>query len=123
MRLKHQLRLLVTILAVGSLALPVAAQAGKKCGMKTSYSTCCARGGIIYNQTDGKYYRVPSAKCNYVYRAVDLNYVKVAKYGTYCSCKTGKCYKHMVSVSCQDRPGYWWGTTWMAPSQECWYHK
>jgi hypothetical protein len=126
MRLKHQLRLLVTILAVGSLAMPVTTLAGKHCGMKKSSSncsSCCGRGGIMYNQYDGKYYNVPGCKGSYVYRAVDLSYVKVAKYGTHCSCKTGKCHKHMVSVSCQDRPGYWWGSTWMAPSQECWYHK
>lgn len=112
MRLKHQLRLLVTILAVGSLAMPIAAQAGgKHCGKK--YSSCCMRNGIIFNETDGKYYPVPGTKGGYVYRSVDGKYVKVTEYGT--------CYKRMVNVTCQATPGHWWNTTWMAPSHECWY--
>lgn len=102
MRLKHQLRLLITILAVSSIALPGAAMAHKKC---CSYM---GKGGVIYNETDGMYYRVPSTKCGYVYRAVDLKYVKVAKKG-------------MVGVTCQMQPGFWWGSTWYAPHNECWY--
>ncbi len=112
MKIRKHLRLLILTLAVTSLALPVAALAHCK-------KSCMGKSGVVYNETDGRYYPVPSAKRNMVYRVVDGRYVPVRTYSSYCakhhSCKT------MVSVRCQTRPGYWWQTTWMPTSQECYY--
>lgn len=115
MKMKQHLRLLVLFLAVGALALPAVSQAcggKKKCGG-------CYRGGMIYNQTDGRYYSVPSGKSNMVYRSVDGQLIPVGKYG-YNSCKRHH-YRYVSGVRCQATPGWWWNTTWMPAGQECWY--
>lgn len=113
MKFKKSLRLLVISLAITSLAAPMAAQAGKRCCSKDMgcYTKTCSmsgKGGIMYNEYTGKYYRVSGDVGRTVYRGIDNHYIPVAT-------------KSRVNVACRMQPGHWWGTTWMAPSQECWY--
>lgn len=111
------MRLLVLFLAIGSLALPITSQA---CGKYRHGCYTGCKSGLIYNENDGLYYPVPTSGSRMVYRSEDGRLIPVGKYG--CGhCTRHKCYDRVVSVRCQDRPGYWWMTTWMAPSKECWY--
>lgn len=101
MKMKQTLCSLVLGATIAAFALPAAA-------CHNSYMGCKMKGGVMFNQNDGKYYRVPG-KCAMVYRGVDYKLVPVATY------------KHVAGVKCEPRAGYWWNTTWMAPSQECYY--
>src|SRR3990167_6015635 len=110
MKLKKPLRLLVISLAITSLAMPMAAQAGKQCTKQCTskrMSCCAGKGGIMYNENTNRYYPVDGGTSRMVYRGVDFSYMPVAS-------------KSKVNVACRMQPGHWWGTTWMAPSQECW---
>lgn len=102
---KRQIRLLILSLSVLALALPMSAQAYKRCG-----DGCGKGGGVIYNETDGMYYNVPSKCRGMVYRSVDNRLVPV-----------GKMHKTVVGVRCEMRAGHWWGYTWFPESKECWY--
>lgn len=102
------IRLIVLSLAMCALTLPLAAEAGKCRGGKS---------GVIYNQTDGKYYSVPGKCPGMVYRTVDGRMLPVGK--MYCGKK--HCKTIVTGVSCQMRPGHWWGYTWYPSSNECWY--
>jgi hypothetical protein len=99
--MKQHLRLLVLSLSLVAIALPASASAGHKWGCKN-------KGGMMFNENDGMYYRVPG-KSGMVYRGVDNKLIPVASY------------KHVTGVKCEPRDGYWWSTHWMAPSQQCYY--
>ena len=106
MKFNYRMWLVTLFLVIGSLALPAAAQA---CG------SCC-KGGKIFNETDGRFYPIPSKSCG-VYRSVNGKYIRVSGYS---------CHKHhhkcmMVGVRCEVRPAHWWVTTWVPVSRECWY--
>lgn len=103
----RQFRYILMFAATVALAMPVASQAGGSC------KRYCGGTGVVYNQTDGMYYPVPGTKGRTVYRVVDNKFIPVAAYGKGC--------KKMVHVACQQRGGWWWNTTWMAPSMECYY--
>ena len=120
MKIKRHLKLLILSLAVSSLAMPMAALA--MCGKHhCGYMSSC-KGGMIYNEHDGKYYNAPSASHNMVYRSVDGHLIPVKTYGYNCNCsKHHHMCKAVVSVRCEARPAHWWVTTWMPESQECYY--
>lgn len=101
----RQFRFILMFAAAVALAMPIASQA---CGGKKRY---CGGTGIVYNETDGMYYPAAGSKSRTVYRIVDDKYIPVATYGK----------GRMVNVACQHRGGWWWNTTWMAPSMNCYY--
>ena len=102
----------VICLSVALLAMPYAAEA--RCKSHCGY----CKGGVIYNETSGKFNYVSSNRSGMVYRSVDGRFIPVGKMGSRYS---KSCHNPVVGVRCQTRPGYWWGYTWFAPSNECWY--
>ena len=120
MKVKFHMWCLALLFALSTFAIPVAAQAGHWC-----YGGCgYGGGGIIYNQTDGRWYHIPTtSNRNIVYRVVDDKYVPVAKYGYYCHRyhhHRYSCYRH-VAVVCTCRPAHWFVGVWYPDSTECYY--
>lgn len=103
--MKSKFRTILMVLAVATLAMPIASQAG-------CHKSSCGGTGMIFNETDGMYYPLPGTKSKTIYRAVDYKYIPVA---TYKGCAKS------VHVRCEQRGGWWWNTTWMSPSMECYY--
>jgi hypothetical protein len=116
MKMKQSLKLLILSLAVTSLALPMSALA--KCGKHHWGYNASWKGGMIYNENDGKYYNIPSSHKNMVYRSVDGHNISVSPYW---SCNKSHGCKKIVSVRCETRPAYWWVQTWMPESKACYY--
>ncbi|HTM64542.1 MAG TPA: hypothetical protein VL360_08630 [Gammaproteobacteria bacterium] len=118
MRLRHHFRYILMTLAFIAFTIPIASEA---CHNKRHCGGCLSsKGGVVFNEHDGMYYRIPSTKCGMIYRIVDNKYVPVGTCGYY-SCKKHHWVSSNIRVICKATPGWWWGTTWMSPSQECWY--
>lgn len=115
MDIRRYFRVLVVCLSLSLIALPYAAEA--KCKRACGYG---CKGGMIYNENTGMYNYVPSNSRGMVYRSVDGKYIPVGKMASRC-CKKHGCSNVVVGVSCHTKPGYWWGYTWFAPSNECNY--